>query len=151
MFHRIECYCYKEKKKILPKPYIFSPLSHIKFSFCLEKLFLLWNCFSPGFTHEKKVFFSWKQTKKKKIQTLKKKKKNCHDIFFSLSFTHEKKNLQSYNFFTDGKKNEVNTKLFFYQFWSRQHQRENYLENRSLGKKRGLRIYHMKILRVWKV
>lgn len=71
-------------------------------------------------------------------------------FFHSLSLM-KKKNLQSYNFFTDGKKNEVNTKLFFYQFWSRQHQRENYLENRSLGKKRGLRIYHMKILRVWKV
>lgn len=89
MFHRIECYCYKEKKKILPKPYIFSPLSHIKFSSCLEKHFFFWNCFSPGFTHEKISFFL-KTNKQTKNSNIKKKKIVMTFFFHSLSLMKKK-------------------------------------------------------------
>lgn len=68
----------QKKKKILPKPYIFSPLSHIKFSSCLEKHFFFWNCFSPDFTHEKKGFFPENKPKKKNSNIKKKKKKSTH-------------------------------------------------------------------------
>lgn len=128
----------QKKKKILPKPYIFSPLSHIKFSSCLEKHFFFWNCFSPGFTHEKKVFFPENKQKNSK------KKKHSHDIFFHSLSLMKKKSSELLFFHWWKKKMKSIQNFFFYQFLSRQHRRENYLENRSLGKKEA------SVLIIWK-
>lgn len=71
-------------------------------------------------------------------------------FFHSLSLM-KKKNLQSYNFFTDGKKNEVNTKHFFLPVLKPSTSERKLFRKSIPRKKRGLRIDHMKILRVSKV
>lgn len=126
----------KKKKSCLNL--IFFPHFHT-----LNLVFVLKNFSSSGIvfhqvSHMKKKFFPENKQKNSK------KKKHSHDIFFHSLSLMKKKIFRVIIFSLMEKKMKSIQNFFFYQFLSRQHRRENYLENRSLGKKEA------SVLIIWK-